>query len=316
MIRDEENFLRTEPGERVIDTDRHQKMAEQSAGDGRPAPAKALPHPLQTVRSIYAELPASERRIADVLLHDPEAVVFASITDLSQQAGVAESSVIRFARRVGQRGYQSLKLALAQELAGSHKEEPPDEGEDSRTLRTVMSRHRRALEETMALLEPAICETVAARMADARRIHIFGAGPTGVAALDAQFRFSRIGLPIVATTDAYLTMIDASLLEAPDVAIAISVSGQTREIVASLQAARAAGAYCVAVTSHSRSPLARGAHAILPIAATEGPIPGTAFTAKVGIMYVLDVLLSAVIARDTARALDFAERTTVAVKAK
>ncbi|MDU5141096.1 MAG: MurR/RpiR family transcriptional regulator [Paenibacillus dendritiformis] len=68
------------------------------------------------ISSIYPSLTKSEKKVADIVLKDPETAVFYTITDLSKQAEVGDTSVIRFCRKLGYSGYQEFKLSLAQNL--------------------------------------------------------------------------------------------------------------------------------------------------------------------------------------------------------
>ena len=95
-----------------------------------------------------------------------------------------------------------------------------------------------------------------ALLADARRIEFYGAGGSGIAALDVQHKFFRLGVPSVAYSDPHTFLMSAALLGKGDVVVAISNTGRTRDIVDAARSALAAGAKVIAIT-HGNSPLAR-----------------------------------------------------------
>ena len=58
----------------------------------------------------------SEKLVAEFALANPERVMQMSISEASQEIGVGESTIIRFCRVLGYKGYQEFKLRLAQDL--------------------------------------------------------------------------------------------------------------------------------------------------------------------------------------------------------
>ena len=95
-----------------------------------------------------------------------------------------------------------------------------------------------------------------ALLAGARRIEFYGAGGSGIAALDIQHKFFRLGVPSVAYSDPHTFLMSATLLGEGDVVVAISNTGRTRDIVDAVRSALASGAKVIAIT-HGNSPLAR-----------------------------------------------------------
>ena len=65
--------------------------------------------------AIRAALPPAERRVAQRVIDDPEAVANSTITELAQACGTSETTVIRFCRAIGFTGYPELRLTLATE---------------------------------------------------------------------------------------------------------------------------------------------------------------------------------------------------------
>jgi len=275
--------------------------------------------PLITIRALYGSLTPTEQRIADAILADPQRIVYASITEAAVQAGTAESSIIRFCRRIGCRGYHELKLALAQELV-THRTEltGPVTDADSvpELLAKVEQRHAAILRDTLAVVDAAVFKEVVDKLCGARQIMFFGAGESGVVALQAQYRFARIGLPVLGIADTHLAAMQASMLGPDDVACAISASGSSRDTTENLAVAHEQGAFCVAITGQARSPVCTNADAVLLVAAREGPLSGTGFLSSVGTGLILDALLTAAIVRDEQQALTHVRRTSAAVTNK
>jgi glutamine---fructose-6-phosphate transaminase (isomerizing) len=87
---------------------------------------------------------------------------------------------------------------------------------------------------------------------------------------------TRLGVPIALAAPSVVTLLDGRLRVRRAVAIGISQSGQSTDVVAFLAAARARGALTVAITNSARSPLAQSAHeTVLTHAGTERSVAAT-----------------------------------------
>ena len=108
----------------------------------------------EKVRTEYYNLTASERKVADYILHDAEKVQFMSITELANACKVADSTVSRFCRSLEQSGFGGFKLELAKSIAtlGEQKTEACDDTILGRSRKTGLLMQR-AIEETIQLAD-------------------------------------------------------------------------------------------------------------------------------------------------------------------
>lgn len=72
---------------------------------------------LEQIQGRLDELNKAERKVAEVILLNPQQATRFSIAALAQAAKVSEPTVNRFCRSFGVSGYPELKLQLAQSLA-------------------------------------------------------------------------------------------------------------------------------------------------------------------------------------------------------
>lgn len=264
-------------------------------------PRPLLPH----LRAALPSLGASDRKVAEAVLRQPGAVVFWSVSELAAEAGTAKSSVVRFCQGLGMRGYQDLKLVLAQETAIAHREPgapavassfPPD------VLGTVVWTAVETLRDTAATVRRDAFDAAAGALAAARTVLLVGSGASAPLAQDAAQRLRAIGVRAAAPFDAPGQHVAAALLDEEDACLAISHSGATRATVAAVQAAADAGAETVLVTSFARTPLTSLAGYVL-IAGARPAVPSVeALISRLAHVAVLDALLVAVALRDEPRA--------------
>lgn len=270
--------------------------------------ANALLH----IRGTYPALRPAEKRVAQVILSNPREAVHYSITQLAEKAEVSDATVVKFCKRLGYKGYQEFKIMLAQDVAAKpqliHGEVEP--GNDVQTIKEkIFQANISALQETAQVLETEALERAVQALANAGEIHFYGVGASGIVALDAEQKFSRIGLRTSAFLDTHLQIARAVHLREGDVAVCLSFSGETVEIVEALRAAKQAGALTIAITSFSGSTLAREADVLLLTSTQQNLFRSGAIASRLTQLSTIDVLFIAVALVDHERAQEAIEKT-------
>ncbi|MFC6895522.1 MurR/RpiR family transcriptional regulator [Nonomuraea dietziae] len=131
----------------------------------------------------------------------------------------------------------------------------------------------------------------------ARRIDSYGVGASGLVAEDVAQKLMRIGLSSHAFQDAHLALTSAVLLKAGDVAIGISTSGETPDVLEPLRLAGEAGATTVAITNNPRSSLAAMAEHVLISAGRETEFRPGALASRISQLLVVDCVFVGVAQR-------------------
>src|SRR5579875_3735529 len=159
---------------------------------------------LSQVEAMREQLRPSERKLADYVLEAPREVLDLSMTDFAARAGVSQPTIARFCQALGFSGFREFKIRLAQSVAA----DVPTVYRDVRTDEPAAGVAAKVLDRTIGALiavrNSLSSDSVAAAiamLADARRIEFYGAGGSGIAALDMQHKFFRLGVPSVAYSD-------------------------------------------------------------------------------------------------------------------
>jgi DNA-binding MurR/RpiR family transcriptional regulator len=209
------------------------------------------------MRALYTTLGPAERRIADCIFENAHEIVGISITDLAARCACGYATVVRFSRKLGLEGYQELKLRVAAELgASSDISKAIDKGDSCYEIfQKRIADISASLHGTEAVLDPEQLEKCAKMILDAERIVIFGLGNSAAIAQDAAHKLLRLGLCAQACCDNHLQAIIASHLSRGSVAIGISHSGASRDIVEAMRLCKIGGASTIAITNYGTSPL-------------------------------------------------------------
>lgn len=273
---------------------------------GRNALPASEPTILERMREALATLTPAERRVAELILSRPHAVMSWSITEMSKFAEASDPSVIRLCRRMGCNGFPALKLELAQALARAQqvpRAHPAATGGDpvAEMMADVLQRSEEALRNAHDDMQPAAIAAAAEAITAARRIEIYGLGASGFLAQEAQYRLAALGLPAVAYCDPVVQNTTAPLLGGKDVVLALSFSGLTQYLVETVNLARASGARILSV-SPAGSPIATLADTNIALNAYRKSDNFLAApTARLALHMILDILSMAVVERMAAR---------------
>ncbi|NYE09009.1 DNA-binding MurR/RpiR family transcriptional regulator [Bacillus niacini] len=253
--------------------------------------------PLVLISSMYKSLTKAEQKVADLVTRDTHDAVYSSVTDLAEKANVGETTVIRFCRKLGYRGFQDFKLAVAQNLV-SPSEQVHGKIEDGDSLavvsKKITSQIIDSLDNTLNLLQPSSVEKVVDRITTARKLYFFGVGSSGILAKDAKHRFMRLGYHVEQSSDTHIMAMNAALATNEDIVFGISTSGSTKDVVDTMRIAKENHAFIVCLTSHSKSPITQYADVILLAASKETPLQGGSFSSKIAQLQLLDILTTAV----------------------
>ncbi|WP_377267125.1 MurR/RpiR family transcriptional regulator [Peterkaempfera sp. SMS 1(5)a] len=277
---------------------------------------------LVQIRALMPNLPPSERRVAAAALADPAGVAGKTISELALTCETSETTVVRFCRAVGLRGYPELRIGLAA-AAGNEDNTagwtgvgsdigPRDPLSD--VVKKLGFADARAVEDTVGQLDLTVLKRVIDAVVSADRIDLYGVGASALIALDLQQKLHRIGRPVYAWADSHIALTSAALLKRGDVAIGVSHTGDTRDTVLSLAEARDNGATTVAITNFPRSQISEVADYVLTTAVRETTFRSGAMASRIAALTVVDCLFVGVAQRNHTRTLKALERTYTAVR--
>ncbi|MDX8288999.1 MurR/RpiR family transcriptional regulator [Metabacillus indicus] len=267
------------------------------------------------INSYYPSLTKSEQKVAIYVLEHMDQILYFSVTDLADAAEVGDTTVLRFCRKIGTKGYQEFKLAIAKDLSQQEQEE--DSGEQPNGLITSIAAHtKQVIDETVQLLDEKKLEEALVLLSEAKSVHFFGVGTSGLTAQDAKNRFLRIGRRTDAIIDPHIQAMTAATLTEEDLVIGLSVSGSTKDTLESLKIASDNGAKVIAVTYYARSPITRLADCVLISGGKESPLEGGSLGAKISQLFVIDLLCTGLALRNKSASLLMKEKTAQAVVKK
>lgn len=251
----------------------------------------------------YYQLTGAERKIADHIMLQRHDCQYMSISELAEAANVAEATVSRFCRRLGYKGYSAFKLAVAGTAVGANPVNPlygEIEAEDdvAEMCRKLCAVNVEAITQTMNMLDPAGVSAAAEMLLEAERVLCMGLGGSMVLALEAAHLFSTALPNFYAVGDSHFQAMRCSMLTPRDVVLYYSYSGSSKDQVDVMKIARERGAKTILITRFPKSPGAVGADVVLECGSRESPLQMGSIAARMGQLYLTDVLFNEVCRRD------------------
>lgn len=257
---------------------------------------------LERISEKYYQLTAAEKKVADHIITHQGEVQYLSISALAEACGVAEATISRFVKRLGYKGYNVFRLALANtavRVSGnplSGEVLPDDTIPDM--CQKVFSADLAAMEETLALIRPEAIAAAGRLLSGAGKVLCMGQGGSMVMAQEAAHLFSTAFGNYFAVNDSHMQAVAAAQLGPSDVVLYFSYSGSTRDLIETASLIRGSGARLILVTRFPRSPGAALADVVLQCGANETPIQQGSVAARVAMIFVLDLLFSEVCRKD------------------
>ena len=251
-----------------------------------------------TISRSYYELTAAEKKAADYVLNNRERSQYLSIGELAEESGVAEATVSRFCRRLGYKGYNAFKLAIANAGAATldaASDKPIRGGDDPIELaRRLYAVESEAMLQTLSLLRPEALDKAVSILRGARKVLCMGQGGSMILASEAAHLFSVCGGKFIPVSDSHMQVIASATLTGDDAVLFFSYSGATKDMMETLSVVREQGARIILITRFPRSPGAELADVVLQCGSNESPLQHGSVPARIAQLFLLDILFTRV----------------------
>jgi len=276
---------------------------------------------LEKISSEYYSFTNAEKKAADYIISHSHETQIMSITELAMASSVAEATISRFCRKLGYKGYNAFKLALAASAASVAGQNPlSGEIEDgdsfSDICQKLYSADAGAMLQTLELIKPEAFVSAADLLDSAGKVICMGQGGSHLIAREAAHLFSTVSGKYFAIEDSHLQAISAATADEGDVIFFFSYSGATKDMLDTFRVARERGVKVILVTRYPNSPGAAAADVVLQCGANENPLQLGSVAARIAQLFLLDVLFSEVCRRNLDACLDNRSRIADALADK
>jgi len=259
---------------------------------------------LVRIESYLQDAGEAEKELIKRLNKNPESVLRKSIKEIAKETYTSPATVVRLCKKLGCKGYKDFQNTLAYEVAlfqesrdiAFQKITREDSIED--VIYKVTKKNIESLETTQKLIEPKIVIECVKLLENSRTVTLFGLGTSLLAARDLYLKLLRADVICNVCDDWHTQLLGARNLRKGDLAIAISYSGLTEEVLQCVKEAKGNGAKVIAITRAVESELASEADFVLPVAATELIHRSGAMSSRISQLNVIDIFFTAYVNRN------------------
>lgn len=248
-------------------------------------------NPYLILNNLYPNMYNVEKKIADFILENKSKVSSMTVAQVARELKIAESSIVRFSKTLGYSGFTELKLNLVRHSDNSSTTiyEDIDLNDDVVTVtKKVFNGNISVLQDSLNMIDFNKIKDAINAIDKAKKIIFYGVGSSSTIANDFYYRFMRIDLPAQAITDPHIGYVAASLMDENCVAIAISHTGRTKEIVDNIKMAKNKKATTISITSSLKSPLTEYSDIVLCISSKEIQSSNEAIASRIAHITLLD----------------------------
>lgn len=204
---------------------------------------------ISKIISMQQSLTVSENEIAQYVINHPDTVVTSTITAIARNTNTSEASINRFCKKIGFKGFNSFKVALAQDTFYSNMQRSETQGRDS-FIASISKDYNNMLVNTTAMLDDEQVFQAANAIRRANRIYIFSSAATALIAHELEFKLGMAGIYAKAVTDSDTIYIHANNVAADDLVIAIAPTLFMRDFYRAVALCKENGVALISITSY------------------------------------------------------------------
>lgn len=251
---------------------------------------------LLRLRESEHSMSSTEKTISTFIRTNPEKASCMTIRQLAEATYSSPSSIVRLCRMVGFVGYKDFRQYLLLELAtltqdDSQKKLDVSVADSVSTIIDKVTLHNMSsLEDTRYLLDAQTVSVCIDLLVRSQTILLFGMGSSLYVAKDTYLKFLRLNKSCIVNEDWHSQLLQAKNSSSKDVAIVISYSGQTSEMIECMKILKENNTPVIAITRYSPSPISQMADYILYTAANETLFRSGAMASRIAQLNIIDIL--------------------------
>lgn len=246
---------------------------------------------------------STDLKIATYIEENLDSISVTPSDILAIQSKTSLAAWNRFAKRLGFKGITELKLETVRTINDRQSNINEWLIQKSDTLPIIAKKQISmigdALADTERILNETVLNTCVNHLKTSRHIYIFGVGGNVIICQDFLQKLIRIGYSVICHQDFHVMFLELNNCSKEDIFVAVSYSGETREVTKCAEIAKEKGAKIVALTGfHLDSPLSKLADYPLYIPKTENELRIGAIMSRNSMLYLTDLLYFGLILED------------------
>ena len=250
------------------------------------------------INTMKNQLTSIEKRIAEYILKDPEAIKNLNTYQVAKNCKASQASIVRFAKKLGFKGFPDFKLSLSQDIGNRkaeshvniiHEEIKP---EDSFEIvgKKVAHANITAVNNTYEITDFKELENAVKVIAQVDKIMVVGVGFSGIVAKDFYYKLLELGKHAIMENDTHTQLSCLSSMGKNDLLFVISHSGKTVQMYDIAKVAKDRGIKIISMTSIVPNPISDLADIKLGTVEMKNNFRSTALSPRISQLTVVDMI--------------------------
>lgn len=220
----------------------------------------------------------NENHILKYILENAEKVSTMKINDLSKAAFTSTATIVRFCNKLGYSGYSELKANLKNSLL--------KEGTDGKGAGNVFLFDDIA--KTKDLINEDLIDAVIDMIHEAKKIDFYGEGSSKDVCIDISRKLHLVEKNCRYFTDSSIMYSTASDLNKDTLIMAISMSGETSQVIKAVNIAKTRGCKIISITGVGYNTLANLADKCIFVFSSEYEINNIKFKSRIAANAIME----------------------------
>ncbi len=177
----------------------------------------------------YQTLSESERYVLKYIVKHINEIPSMSIVKLSEEANVSTATIVRLMKKIGYDGFTSFKYSIKDLTKTVHSENSIDTIE--KKINTAIKKNEFEVLNTIKMLSLGNIEDAIQKIHHAEKIYVFARGFSEMIANEITIKLQLLGKNCEMHNDPNIIRVISKKLKDTEIAIFVSLSGETKELV-------------------------------------------------------------------------------------
>jgi Transcriptional regulators len=251
----------------------------------------------------------SEKEVLRFLINQTREAVEMDIHTMAKKCFCSPATIVRICKKNGFSGFKELKQALWNDMNFSKQLmqvnlDAPSGEKIPNIVANVLNTNIMAIQNIYNLLDFDELDRIVALLLSQRYVYLYGIGASFLVAKDFQQKLERINKRTFLYEDIHLQLISSTNLEPGDVAIIVSYSGITKEIIEIAQNVKMCGGKIIAITKYGTNKLSSMSDFNLFVPMLEKPLRVGASSSRVSQLSVVDIIYNTYISLEKDKSME------------
>lgn len=239
----------------------------------------------------------NENIVAKYIFDNYKKISEMSVNSISKNTFTSIACVTRMCKKIGLKGFNEFKLKLIEEISNLEKDgfvfNNTDIDKNSNTQKIIEKLNNlsvASLKETKLLQNVEIIEKISKLIKEKMVIDFYGMGASYIVCIDAQYKFMRVGKVTTAFEATDRQYVQACNSDMNHLAVIISYSGQTKEIIKIAEILAKKGIETVSITKYTDNKVKNLCKYNLYVTSKESLKRSAAIYSRISMLNMIDVL--------------------------